>query len=170
MKIKVHWTPAFAIPIPPGGVIATGLAVHRLVPGAVLPLGLAGLAGMLLLRTVYALAREQTRRAALPYKAEHTLARAEARNRTLYAKAQTRRFWRITNGQAYTPDKATDLTQIAGGFRLYSGDDGSVTRLKGLSRERTSAYDSVAVATGKGIGVSTAHSSGRVATGRLAAR
>lgn len=128
MKIKFRWTSAFAVPTPPIGAIATAASLHSRAPGAALLLGLAGLVGVLLLLTLAVLAREQTRRATLPYATERILARAEARNRTRYAKAQTRRFWRISNGQTYSPDQATDLAQIMRGFRVYSKGDESATR------------------------------------------
>ncbi len=128
MKINFRWIPAIAVPIPPIGAIATGLAVHDLVPGTALPLGLASLASLLLLITLAVLAHEQTRRAALPYRAEHFLAKAEARNRTRYARAQTRRFFRIKSGDKYSPDKATDLARIITSIRTRSANDGSVTR------------------------------------------
>jgi predicted lipid-binding transport protein (Tim44 family) len=128
MKIKFRWRPAFAVPIPPIGALTAGLAIHRLVQGTALTLGLACLTGLLLLIALAVLAREETRRAALPYRAEQMLAKAEARNRARYAKAQTRRFNRIASREIYSPDMATDLIGVMAGFRSYSPEDGSVTR------------------------------------------
>jgi hypothetical protein len=121
-------TSRWIVPIPAIGAVATVVSLHRRVPDTLLLLGLAGLAGALLLLALAVLAREQTRRASLPYATEHILARAEARNRIRYAKAQTRRFWRIPRGETYRPDQATDLTRIIGGSNVYSAGDESVTR------------------------------------------
>ena len=97
-------------------------------PRALRTLSLAALADLLSLAAIAIVEHEETSRTGLPYKAEHTLARAEARNRTLYAKAQTRRLGRVPCGDKYSPDSATDLAKIMCGIQEHTTGDRSITR------------------------------------------
>jgi hypothetical protein len=55
-----------------------------------------------------------------------TAADAEARNRERYAKAQTRRFFRLASGENYKPDTATKLTDVMGEARKPSVGEGAL--------------------------------------------
>jgi hypothetical protein len=97
---KLAGRPLLALTVP--AVVSTGswVIVHRLEPGTAWPVVLAVLAAVVSLITVAMIEvaktrrvsvaeKQETRRAELPYRVEHMLARAEARNRERYAKAQT---------------------------------------------------------------------------------
>jgi hypothetical protein len=128
MKIKFSWRSALAVPLPAITSMASWLVARQLVAGATGPLILACVAGVLSLAAIGVVEHEETRRAGQPYKAEHLLARAEARNRIRYARAQTRRFGRLPSGEQYAPDSATDLIAIMRGIREHSVGDSSTTR------------------------------------------
>jgi len=112
MKIKLTWRSALGLPLPAIMSTTCWLITRHLVSGTAWPLSVAGLAGLLSLAALAVMEHEETRRAGLPYKAEHLLARAEARNRMRYAKAQTRRVGRRPSAEGYSPDSATDLAEI----------------------------------------------------------
>jgi len=120
MRVTVSRGTAFSVSLLPVTSMTCWLIGRHLVAGAAWPLTIAGLGGLLCLAAIVIVAREETSRAALPYRAEHILARAEARNRIRYAKAQTRRFARLKSGEQYSPDRATDLATIMRGVHDHS--------------------------------------------------
>lgn len=126
MDNKPRGKSALALPLPPITSMTCWLVARHLGSGAATALGLAGLAGLLCLAAIAIMEHEETRRAALPYKAEHLLARAEARNRSRYARAQTRRINRLTGGEQYSPDTATSLTEVMHAMREPTATDRSV--------------------------------------------
>jgi hypothetical protein len=128
MKVKVSWRTALSVSLPPITSMTCWLIGRQLVAGAAWPLTIAGLGGLLCLAAIVIVEHEETSRAALPYRVEHILARAEARNRIRYAKAQTRRFARLKSGELYSPDSATDLAAIMRGIHDHSADGSSTTR------------------------------------------
>lgn len=111
MNMTPRWRLAHAIPPPIASTIGGLLARHS-GADAIVTLGLAILAGSLSLAAMAIREHATTRRAGLPYEAEIELARAEARNRGLYARAQTRRSKPLTGGERYRPDAATSLAEI----------------------------------------------------------
>lgn len=128
MKVTVSWGTALSVSLPPITSMTCWLIGRHLVAGAAWPLTIAGLGGLLCLAAVVIVEHEETSRAALPYRAEQILAKAEARNRNRYAKAQTRRFARLKSREQYTPDRATDLATIMRGVHDHSTGDSSTTR------------------------------------------
>lgn len=128
MKVTLSRGTALSVSLPPITSMTCWLISRHHVAGVAWPLTIAGLGGLLCLAAIVVLEHEKTRRAALPYRAEHILARAEARNRIRYAKAQTRRFARLKSGEQYSPDRATDLATIMCGIRDHSVGDGGRTR------------------------------------------
>lgn len=98
--------------MPPIASTTSGLVAHYLGSTTVITLCLAILAGFLCLGAITIREYAETRRTGLPYKAEHLLAKAEARNRRWYVRAQTRRSKPVTGGEGYCPDAATDLAQV----------------------------------------------------------
>jgi hypothetical protein len=129
MNVTLRMRPLLTLSLPPPlASITCWLIVRHLAPGTIWPLAFAGLGGLLCLAAILIMEHEETRRAALPYQAELILAKAEARNRGRYAKAQTRRWARLGSGDQYSPDKATDLTVIVRGIREHTAGDSSATR------------------------------------------
>jgi len=63
-------------------------------------------------RRVSIVEKQETLRAELPYRVEHMLANAEARDRERYARAKTRRFFRLPSGETFKPDAPTDLQRV----------------------------------------------------------
>jgi hypothetical protein len=63
-------------------------------------------------RRVSIVEKQETLRAELPYRVEHTLAQAEARYRERHAKAKTRRFFRLPSDETHKPDAPTNLQQV----------------------------------------------------------
>lgn len=140
MKVTVSWGRALSVSLPPITSITCWLIGRHFVGGMAWPLMIAGLGGFLCLAAIMIIEHEETSRAALPYRAEQILAKAEARNRNRYAKAQTRRFARLQSGEQYQPDRATDLAMIMKGTHDHSAGDSSTTR-KLLYRSEPSPTD-----------------------------
>ena len=111
MDAKSRWRMAIAIPVPFGSTI-TWLICRHLRSGIVASFGVAVMFGLFSLAAIAIIEHEKTRRASLPYRTGHVLAKAEAQSRRRYSRAQTRRIGRLANGKNYIPDKATDLTEI----------------------------------------------------------
>lgn len=111
MDVKSHCRMLIAIPVPFGSTV-TWLICRHLGSGMVAAFGVAFMFGLFSLAAIAIIEHEQTRRASLPYRTGHVLARAEAQNRRRYSRAQTRRIGRLANGENYIPDKATDLTEV----------------------------------------------------------
>jgi len=110
MDAKSRWRMAIAIALPPAASIGW-LVCRHLASGTGIALGLAVLIGLFSLAALAIIEHERTKRASLPYKVEHMLARAEAKNRGRYARAQTRRVNRLPSHEEYSPDTATNLTE-----------------------------------------------------------
>jgi len=115
MKVTMSWGTALSVSLTPITSVTCWLIGRQFAAGAAWPLTIAGLGGLLCLAAIMIVEHEKTSRAALPYRVEQILARAEARNRIRYAKAQTRRFARLEPSEQYSPDRATDLTAIMRG-------------------------------------------------------
>jgi hypothetical protein len=130
MDIKPRWRLARAVPLPATTSTLSGLTAHHLGADPAVTLGLAALAGLIGLAAIAIREHAATRRAELPYKAEHMLARAEARNRSRYARAQTRRSKPLPGCEHYRPDSATDLAEIVRVVRGPTVVDPSVNSTK----------------------------------------
>jgi hypothetical protein len=144
MDAKSRWRMAIAIPLPPAASTIGWLVCRHLASGIGIALGLAVLIGLFSLAALAIIEHEQTKRASLPYKAEHLLARAEARNRDRYGRAQTRRINGLPSGEQYSPDTATSLTEAMRVTRVTDPSTGSKNRSQtsGLSPEGASQVDS----------------------------
>src|SRR6266436_549166 len=99
MDAKSRWTMAIAIPLPPAASAIGWLICRHVGSGPGIALCLAVLIGLFSLASLAIIEHEKTKRAGLPYRAEHEIARAEARNRGRYARAQTRRVKRLPRGE-----------------------------------------------------------------------
>lgn len=109
---KVKWRHAVTFPLPPVTLIASWLIIRRLGGGNVTALGLAVLVGLFTLATVAIIEHERTLRARLDCSPANLLALAEAHDRSRYARAQTRRFLRLSGGEKYVPDTATNVIEL----------------------------------------------------------
>jgi hypothetical protein len=110
MDAKSRWRMAIAIPLPAVASTAGWLGLRHLAWGTLAIVGIAAISCLFSLVAIAIVEREQTRRASLPFRAEHWRAEGEYQERMMYARARTRRFNRLAGGERYSPDKATSLT------------------------------------------------------------
>lgn len=116
MKIKLVGRWMFVVPVPAVTATTCLLATYHFLPGLAWTFIIAGFGGASTLTVIAIVEHEKTRRKEIPFRTEHSLARAEARNQMRYVKAQTRRIGRISGN--YNPGVSASLVIIIREIRL----------------------------------------------------